>query len=371
MDLIRHINYEDISKGFLNGVGVVSAIPIIKGLIGQKRIQGDVWKTAIAAGTFIGSYRLLTQNLNNIGSENNGSENNGSENNELNKQKKFVSGALACSLALMIDDSFIGSFSVSWLGLRAIRTLLPSTDLGPVAIMSGAASILCPAAFLHNDEHQKQYQKFMNKMGFNLSRVTLIDQNNPILNKKSIHGWNKWILCDELHSELGVHPTTSCLNSALLGVAPKIFLISLKLYGPLYFIFTIIKLKNPNIYRLLQNILQSSIFLTGYTLTQYLGVMWFMSTIKPNISRWEHASFAWLGGLWTLVERKERRPELATYCAAHAINSLYIQGKKNKYYGNFDNRFSKIITYVLVILSSGLLTSNINQQPTMIRKIIE
>jgi hypothetical protein len=36
-------------------------------------------------------------------------------------------------------------------------------------------------------------------------------------------------------------------------------------------------------------------------------------------------------GLWTLVERKERRPELALYCTAQALNSLYLQAKKKGY----------------------------------------
>ena len=310
----------NISQGFVNGVGIYSAIPIIKSLVKRKQIKADVWKMAVAAGTFIGGYRLFNQILQNNG-----------EKNITQKTKKFISGAASCSLALMIDDSFIGSFFISWLGLRSIRTIVPNTELGTVLTMCGSASVLCPAAFLHHDEHQKQYQKFMDGMGFNIDRKTLVDQNNPVM-RKSLHGWNQWVLCDELHSNLGVHPTTSCLRSILLNVGPKIFLISLKIYGPLYTIFTIIKMKTPKLYYLVENILRSSIFLTGYTLTQYLGVMWLTSTIKPTISRWEHASFAWLSGLWLLVERKERRPELATYCGAHAINSLYIQGKKNKYY---------------------------------------
>ncbi len=33
--------------------------------------------------------------------------------------------------------------------------------------------------------------------------------------------------------------------------------------------------------------------------------------------------WAWLGGLFVLFEKPGRQVELATYCGAHAINSLY------------------------------------------------
>ena len=33
--------------------------------------------------------------------------------------------------------------------------------------------------------------------------------------------------------------------------------------------------------------------------------------------------WAWLGGLYVLIEKRGRQVELATYCSAHALNSLY------------------------------------------------
>jgi hypothetical protein len=145
-------------------------------------------------------------------------------------------------------------------------------------------------------------------------------------------------------------------------VSPRIFWISLKIYGPLYLAWSFFKLRFPN-KNVFENILKSSIFLTGYTVTQYLGVMWFTSTIRPNITRLEHASFAWLSGLWTLLERKERRPELATYCAAQAINSLYLQAKKK---GLFKHTH-RAIRYSLLIAASGTLAAYMDQHPQFVK----
>ncbi len=94
--------------------------------------------------------------------------------------------------------------------------------------------------------------------------------------------------------------------------------------------------------------------------------MWFTFTCQPTMSRLENSSFAWLSGLWTFVERKERRPELATYCAAQALNSLYILGKKKQLY----THTPKYISYLLLIISVGILTCNIDQQPQIIKNLI-
>lgn len=115
----------------------------------------------------------------------------------------------------------------------------------------------------------------------------------------------------------------------------------------------------------MSNVLRSSAFLTLYTITQYWGVMLFTSTISPNITRLQWMSFGWLSGLWTLLERKERRPELATYCGAHAINALYNIAKKNGYI----THTPKIVSYFLLALGSAINTHYYHQHPKFVRDV--
>jgi hypothetical protein len=203
----------------------------------------------------------------------------------------------------------------------------------------------------------------MEKMAFSkiVPRPALLDQANPVM-KTSLHGWPQQIYCDNLNAGIpGSHSTNSCTRAVVTSVLPRILLISLKLYVPLYLAWSAFRLRFPNL-ATLENVARSSVFLTGYTLTQYLGVMWFTSTIKPTLSRAEHASFAWLSGLWTLVERKERRPELALYCTAQALNSLYLQAKKKGYI----TRTPRVVSYLLLIVASGLLCAFNDQHPKFV-----
>lgn len=192
-------------------------------------------------------------------------------------------------------------------------------------------------------------------------RPALLDQSHPVM-IKSLHGWDRQVYCDNLNAGIpGSHPTTSCLRAVTLTVLPRVVMLSLRMYGPLYLAWSAFRLRFPNL-ATVENVLRSTIFLTGFTLTQYLGVMWFTSTIKPTISRGEHALFAWLSGLWVLVERKERRPELALYCVAQALNSLYLQAKKKGYV----SRTPKVVSYLLLIVASGTLCAFNDQHPKFV-----
>ncbi len=192
----------------------------------------------------------------------------------------------------------------------------------------------------------------MERMALGLNRPALLDQAHPDM-RPSLHGWGQQVFCDNLHEKLGGHPTSSCLHSVLTFVAPRILLISLKLYVPLYVAWSAFRLRLPRARVFLENVGRSTVFLTGYTLTQYLTIMWYTASVSPNISRLQHASFAWLSGLWTLVERKERRPELALYCTAQALNSLYLQCKKK----GWISRTPRLVSYLLLIVGSGTLAA--------------
>ena len=346
------MNWGYISQGFVNGIGSYSAIPFILSTIKRERVKTPIWKTAVAAGSFIGGYRFYSQLLERLNIEN-------------KKLKDFVSGASACTTALIIDDSFMGSFLIIWWMLKSFRCILPESNIVPIVCMSASSSVLVPASFLFRDEHQRQYQSFMEKMMLYQERVTLLKQDVPIM-KKSMHGWDRWVLCDELQHKLGAHPNLSCTHSILTFIGPRIFLISLKMYIPMYLLWQIFKFRLPN-KNMFENILRSTLFLTSYTLTQYFIAMWFTSTISPKITRLQYASFAWISGLLLLLERRERRAELTTYCAAHALNSLYLLSKKK---GLITSRFSSIsfISYLILILSSGIFTAYSKEHSDFIKK---
>lgn len=349
------IRWNWVSQGFANGVGLYAALPVLQSLLGRRRVSAATWRTAVAAGCFLGGFRLFLQLIRR----------------RLTalvtlpeRAQLFLAAAASTGVALAVDDHFLGSFLVIWWGLRAVRCLLPKSDLAPVAIMSASASILAPAAFLFRDEHQRQYQGFMEQMAFKMDRVSLLDQSNPSLIRPGLHGWDRITFCDELNTRFpGCHPSSSCARPVALTVAPRIFLMALKMYGPLYLAWSFFKLRLPN-WNAMSNILRSAIFLTGYTITQYLGVMWWQSTISPTLSRSQHASFAWLSGLWTLVERPERRPELAIYCSAHAINALYNLAKKR----GVISGTPRWLSYPLLIIASGTLAAFKEQHPEFVKK---
>ena len=353
----KSFSWNWVSQGFVNGVSLYSALPVLTALMKRSRVDSSVWRTAVAAGCFLGGYRLLIQLLKKLNFDHlmpQGS---------VEGLKQFIAAAGATSIALSVDDHFLGSFLVIWWCLRAVKCILPRSEYAPVAIMSAATSVLAPAAFLFQDEHQPQYQKFMEKMAFHMPRKSLLDQANPIM-KPGVHGWNQWTFCDELQQKFpGSHSSESCSRAVATTVVPRIFVMALKMYGPLYFAWSCFKLRLPN-QRTFENVARSSIFLTGYTSSIYLAVMWFQSSVSPKLSRLQMASFSWIAGLWTLMERKERRPELAIYCTAQALNAMYNLGKKQGRYSNTP----RWLSYFLLSVASGTLAVYNDQLPPFVKQ---
>lgn len=355
---MEFLDWRWISQGFTNGVAIYSALPVLQSVVSRRRVESATWRTAVAAGTFLGGYRLMAQlvfrdkALKRLVQQLGLSD----------RQKQFVAGAFGAFLGLVIDDHFLGSLLVIWWCLRAVKCALPRSDGGaPVVFMSAAASVLAPAAFLFRDEHQKAYQSFMERMTLGVPRPALLEQASPVTSTPSLHGWSRHVYCDNLHAATGAHPTASCVRPVLLYVAPRILWIALKTYVPLYVAWSAFRLRLPN-RALVENVARSSVFLTGYTVTQYLGVMWFTSTVSPTITRLQHASFAWLSGLWLLLERKERRPELALYCVAQALNSLYLQSKKK----GLVTHTPRWLKYLLLVVASGTLAAFNDQHPKFV-----
>jgi hypothetical protein len=374
-----------VSQGFVNGLTLYAVSPVVFAALKGKRVDPSVWRTGAAAGTFIGGYRLFRQLLEGIcdaeerKERGEGAGDSGKSSGARNRLKSQVllafvrryrhaiAGAVSAALGLAVDDAFLGSFLVSWWTLRAVRCVLPTNEYGSTAVMCAAAAVVNPAAFLFRGELQPAYSKFMERMALGVNRSTLLHGPGPAhIAKKSLHGWDRWTYCDELHRDFGAHPTGSCSHAVGTFVFPRVFWIAFKLYAPLYLAWNVFWLRFPNM-RYVENTLRSSLFLSLYTITQYVSVMWYTSTISPTISRNQHAALAWTAGLWTLLERKERRSELATYCAAHAINAIWLRGRNA---GHFMERKDRLkVSYPLLVIASAVLTHFHDQHGSGVRKV--
>lgn len=380
-EALENVDVRYVSQGFSNGLLLYCVTPLVSSSLKRRRVKGSVWRTSVAAGTFIGGFRFFREFILALlrasdkrleGTDSASSKGTRTEPSVavlglVRRYRDFIAGALAASLGLAVDDKFLGSFLVSWWTLRAVRCFLPAWKLGSTVVMCAAAAVINPASFLFKNEVQPAYGRFMESMTLGINRSTLLHDPVPAnIAKKSLHGWDRWVYCDELHRDAGAHPTSSCTHAVVSWVMPRVFLISLKMYAPLYLAWEIIRLRFPGS-RYVQNTLRSSVFLTLYTITQYLLVMWRQSMVEPTITRAQHASLAWASGLWTLVERPERRTELATYCASHALNSLWLTFRKG---GTFQERNDRLkIAYPLVILSSAVLSHCQDQHSGFVRSL--
>ena len=151
-----------------------------------------------------------------------------------------------------------------------------------------------------------------------------------------------------------------------------------KLYAPLYLIQLIYNLASPKNYHFdkivkalrnfVINIIRSSLFLSSYCAIAWVSVFAnpvYWNPANRGATRVNLRRSLWLSGLPTLLERQERRPELAHYCATYAIDSIITR---------FLNRFPdskstwKSISALLLILSCGVLLHHHNKQPAVVTK---
>ena len=151
-----------------------------------------------------------------------------------------------------------------------------------------------------------------------------------------------------------------------------------KVYAPLYLaslLFSLFQPKNHTLGRLfklftnlLSNVLHSSLFLATYCTFAWISwpIMYlFPHSIKQGSTRVSLRRHTWAAGLATLLERKERRPELAAYCATYAIDSAWRR------LVNFHPIFEflqPILSAFFLIASCAILLHHYNKQPALVTK---
>jgi len=116
------------------------------------------------------------------------------------------------------------------------------------------------------------------------------------------------------------------------------------------------------------NVVRSSIFLSSYCAIAWTSVFANPVYWNPNnrgATRVNLRRSLWLSGLPTLIERKERRPELAHYCATYAIDTIINRILHR--YPHFKAVW-KSIAAILMILACGVLLHHHNKQPAVVTK---
>merc|ERR1711879_722098 len=73
----------------------------------------------------------------------------------------------------------------------------------------------------------------------------------------------------------------------------------------------------------------------------------------------------WVSGLATVLERKERRPLLAIYCATYAIDSIW---RRMEMSSPLLKKLQPFISALMLVASCSVLLHHHNQQPDLVTK---
>lgn len=234
--------------------------------------------------------------------------------------------------------------------------------------------MIVPAGFNDPTEMHSSYQQFLESFGCGVD-----------LNKMRNPGPGRAI-GDAVHS----FPSDS--QFILRHLIPSLLLKSCKTYWPLHSAAALWKYatmsrrddkNNTNtkdgesttsqarhliLSRLCEDIVRSTSFLAGW-----VGLMWTLVLAHSRYLLQHHNNgvvlrrhtsiWAWLGGFFVLLERPSRQVELATYCAAHAVNSL-----NNRYQHKLMG--PKRATALLTIAAALLVQSWTKQPNAAVRAVL-
>ena len=233
----------------------------------------------------------------------------------VHEQSPLIAGSIGALVAMLVDRSFVSSLFVIWWCLRALRTLpmaqqISNSQFGPMSIICFATAVIGPAALRAPAENHPQYRKFLQSF-FEANKDPMgVFQKTPM--GKSIGS-----VLSERH---GGQPIGLWFATWVRAVALK----AVRLYGPLNLVWMVLRFpKMPPVKAVVANTLRSSVFLTAY-----IGSLMFMLLVNSKLvnkspSRFQLHMWCGLAGGALLLERSSRQVELAWYCLAQALNSIY------------------------------------------------
>ena len=284
-----------------------------------------------------------------------------------------IAGGLGASTALAIDSGLGYNTLVIWFAIRAARCLLEENLLGdflnhipflPTAAMCLSAAQILSSWVRYPNELDRGYKKFLDSQG----------------------GRSRWVMERFLAPNAPVPYPLYIIRKPGTGYfsdAFQYFFAGLrragKVYIPLYvaaLLYGVFQVRNHSPDRLTKllinfgmNVARSSVFLSLYCTIAWASVplnrLFFKHTYSVGSTRVGLRRHVWAAGLATLVERKERRPELAAYCSTYAIDSIWNRMENSN---PFLKQVRPVLAAVVLIASCSILLHHYNKQPALVTK---
>jgi len=332
-------DFEFLGQGFIKGF-LLWFIPM---LVLRRKL--DAWRRALALGVFVTSVRGLSRLEAKAATI-------------LNPRSPAVrllfnyanalKGVISGSLFLLIDkDLHKNSILVFWILVRSFYNLVPAgIPYGSTIVMCISTGWLLSTWIMNPHEMNRTYEKFLSFQG----DIRPADRDLVIYRQRQ---------GDHIqHDCFLMHPPYSCEEYAGVFFLDSLIRAS-TVYVPLH--LTIFMLtKHKSIPNLIENLVRSMLFLATYcTLGWYSAC--FYSRYFPGITRFSLACHTWVAGLATLIEREQRRSELANYCFTYALDSVFMTLKNTEFGKDF-----KLPGRSLLLLSLGILGHFHEQQPAFL-----
>jgi len=257
------------------------------------------------------------------------------------KYPSQLAGCIGGIIGILLDPSLAESqlFSI-WLLVRAIRCITPTIPYSSTITMCIAASQILSSYARAPTHLDSNYLKFLNIHGGQNKQTLHILRTSKDIKR----------LCTI------IHPDSYC-STFLLQFFIDEFKRAIRLYAPLYVVFFLFS-RSKNVSYLVQNLIRSSTFLSLYCTLAWSSGCLFHRIIPVSVSRFSLFSHAWVAGLATLLERENRRSELAVYCMTYAVDSVAKTCTDS-------DIIPKIpyITHIIFSIALGLLVRHRKQQP--------
>ena len=231
------------------------------------------------------------------------------------KTSTQTSAILSSIILTLLDPSILSQKVLSVAITRYIFDKVGHLPLfSEVMMCINASHILSTFLTNQNIYLDKSYHKFLKKQ-------SIIDVE--AINSKPIH-------FNQVH--LAITNSRSFHLQFFVHLFLKAWIVALKLYAPMYFVFFLFR-KNKNIKHILIDLIRSSTFLSTYVTFGLFS----LSTISYNRIYNVKTKYLtllpimWLSGTALLIERKQRRSTISAYCTVYSIDSLLSRIKINKY----------------------------------------
>jgi len=286
-----------------------------------------------------------------------------------------IAGGLGAMIALAIDRGLGSNTLVIWFGIRAALCAIEESSLGKTLqkvpqkstiVMCIAASHILSTWVRYPRELDPGYCKFLTYQG-----------GRPAWAMQRFAAPNAPVQYPLIMIR---KPGTSAISDAT-----QFFIAGVKragsLYLPLYVasvIFAVGQARNRTkdrigkiLFNFLSNVARSSVFLSAYCTIAWHGaeILRFISrdSYRIGATRASLRRHVWVSGLATLIERKERRTELATYCLTYAIDAIW---RRMETAYPLLKKTKPILAAIILTISCSVLLHHYNKQPALVTKYI-